>query len=78
MPFPNSAFVISPFFLSSPDAPFAMSTQSAIRTRSQKHANTSKWKPDKFKTDERSKKVQAAVVTNCCARCTEVIQWKIE
>ncbi len=55
-----------------------MSTQSAVRKRPPKHTNTTRWNAHKFKTDEKVKKVQQVVVSNCCARCTDVIQWKIE
>ncbi len=56
-----------------------MSTQSAVRHRSQKHSNKTKWDATRFKkSDDKAKKAQSVVVTNCCSRCTDVIQWKIE
>lgn len=55
-----------------------MSTKSANRTRTQKHANKTKWDSTRFKNDVIAKKVQQVVVTHCCPRCTDVIQWKIE
>ncbi len=55
-----------------------MSTQSSVRKRPQKHANKTKWDSTKFKSDEAARKCQSVVVTNCCQRCTDVIQWKIE
>ena len=58
-----------------------MSTRSAARKRPQKHQNKTAWKPNKFgqnKNDTKAKLFGNLVVTNCCTRCTDVIQWKIE
>ena len=57
-----------------------MSTRSAARKRPQKHQNKTAWKPNKFgqKSDTKAKIYGNLVVTNCCTRCTDVIQWKIE
>jgi len=57
-----------------------MSTRSGEnkRARSQKHQNKTAWNAyDKFKTDPKSKIASGVTVTNCCSKCTEVIDWKI-
>ena len=49
------------------------------RKRSQKHQNKSSWNAyNKFKTDPKSKIASGVNVTNCCMKCTEVIEWKIK
>ena len=48
------------------------------RSRSQKHQNKTAWNAyNKFKTDPKSKVASSVTVTNCCFKCTEVIEWKI-
>jgi len=49
------------------------------RSRSQKHQNRTKWNAyNKFKTDQKSKLASSVNVTNCCAKCTDQIEWKIK
>lgn len=48
------------------------------RKRPTKHQNTHVWKFDKNKTDPKTKVLQNLQITNCCQRCTDVIQWKIK
>ena len=58
-----------------------MSTRSGEqhRNRSQKHQNLTKWNAyNKFKTDPKSKIASSVTVTNCCLKCTGVIEWKIK
>ena len=58
-----------------------MSTRSGEenRKRSQKHQNRTKWNAyDKFKTDTKSKLASTVNVTNCCVKCTGIIEWKIK
>lgn len=55
-----------------------MSTQSATRKRVQKHTNATRWEAHKHRSDTVTKKIEQVLVTNCCERCTGVIQWKIE
>lgn len=58
-----------------------MSTRSGEenRKRSQKHQNRIKWNAyDKFKTDTKSKLASTVNVTNCCVKCTGIIEWKIK
>lgn len=52
--------------------------ESGNRKRPQKHQNKTVWKADKNKSDPKTKLVQSLTVTNCCQRCTEVIEWKIK
>lgn len=55
------------------------SKQPNTRKRPQKHQNTTAWNAaDKWKTDPKTKLVQKIVVTNCCPKCTSVIEWKIK
>ena len=56
------------------------SKQPNRRTRPQKHQNTTTWKAAQFdkKTDPKTKIIQKIVVTNCCPKCTSVIEWKIK
>lgn len=44
----------------------------------QKHQNTHAFKFDKYKTDPKAKMLKNLQVTNCCPKCTEVIEWKIK
>jgi hypothetical protein len=55
-----------------------MSSKTTNRTRAQKHKNKIVWKFDKDKTDHKTKLLQTIVVTNCCVKCTSVIEWKIK
>ena len=58
-----------------------MSTRSAVRKRPQKHQNKTAWKPNKFggkSNDAKTKVLSNVVVTNCCEKCTGIIQWKLE
>ena len=57
-----------------------MSTRSGQtkRQRPQKHQNQTEWKANKFKTDPTTKLLENVTVTNCCEKCTGVIQWKIK
>ena len=48
------------------------------RTRPQKHQNQSQWKANKFKTDPTTKLLENITVTNCCEKCTGVIEWKVK
>ena len=48
------------------------------RTRPQKHQNQSQWKANKFKTDPTTKLLETITVTNCCEKCTGVIEWKVK
>ena len=52
--------------------------QSGNRKRPQKHQNNTAWKADKHKSDPKTKFLQSLTVTNCCAHCTGVIEWKIK
>jgi len=53
-------------------------TGQAKRTRPQKHQNQSQWKANKFKTDPTTKLLENIVITNCCPKCTGVIEWKVK
>ena len=48
------------------------------RKRPQKHQNHTAWNPAKNKTDARTKNILNLRVINCCAICTDKIQWKIK
>ena len=48
------------------------------RKRPQKHQNSVAWKNDKFKTDPTTKLLTKIVITNCCPKCTGVIEWKVK
>jgi len=54
------------------------SGQSGNRKRPQKHQNNTAWKVDKHKTDPKTKFLVNLTVTNCCAHCTGVIEWRIK
>ncbi len=54
------------------------SKSSGSRNRPQKHQNKTAWVADKHKTDQKTKLLQNIVVTNCCPKCTSVIEWKIK
>lgn len=44
-----------------------------------KHPNSTTWKVDKWnKSDTKTKLLQNLVITNCCARCTDILEWKIK
>nr|ACO13021.1 C9orf85 homolog [Lepeophtheirus salmonis] len=47
------------------------------RTRPQKHQNEFAWSFAKHKTDPTTKVIQNVVITNCCRRCTDILNWKI-
>ena len=51
---------------------------SRCRNRPQKHQNATTWVATKHKTDPKTKLTQNVVVTNCCPKCTSVIEWKIK
>jgi len=53
-------------------------TGQSKRTRPQKHQNQSQWKANKFKTDPLTKLLENITITNCCPKCTDVIEWKVK
>ena len=56
-----------------------MSSQrgNVARNRPQKYQNTSKFKNNLHDKSDKTKKLNEVVISDCCARCTEIIQWKI-
>ena len=57
-----------------------MSSQkgNASRSRPQKYKNTSKFKNNLHDKSHITKKMNQTVISDCCERCTEIIQWKID
>lgn len=55
-----------------------MSTQSCARTRAQKHQNSVAFKNTLHDTNHRTKAIVNTKIDHVCARCKEVIQWKIK
>ncbi|XP_072936033.1 uncharacterized protein C9orf85 homolog [Epargyreus clarus] len=48
------------------------------RTRPQKHQNRSSFKNDLHDTSKRTKLINSLQVSGVCARCKEIIEWKIK
>lgn len=57
-----------------------MSTQrgSATRTRPQKHKNKTSFKNNLHDTSHQTKFINSIQVSDVCARCKEIIEWKIK
>lgn len=47
------------------------------KQKAQKHQNTKAFKNNLHDTSGKAKLINSLQVTQCCARCTEVIEWKI-
>ncbi|ELT99762.1 hypothetical protein CAPTEDRAFT_118161 [Capitella teleta] len=50
----------------------------AKRSRPQKYKNLHGFKNTLHDTSRRTKQINSIEVKDCCARCTEIIEWKIK
>ena len=48
------------------------------KKKAQKHQNSTSFKNNLHDTSTKTKMINNIQVTQCCSRCTEIIEWKIK